>query len=198
MNTNFKIKKNWIIIGVLAILVIMAWTSYNGMVGLEEKSNSQWGNVQNAYQRRLDLIPNLVNTVKGYATHEQETLIQVVEARAKATNTNVNISNLNAKSIQSFQQNQDALSGALSKLMVVVEKYPDLKANENFLQLQSQLEGTENRINVERRKFNEAVKNYNKKIKKLPGKLFNLMYGFEAKVYFEASKGAEVAPEVKF
>lgn len=184
--------------GVVVLLVLMAYFSYNGMVELEENSITQWSNVESSYQRRADLIPNLVNTVKGYAAHEQETLKAVMEARAKATSINIDASQLTAENIKQFQAAQSGISGALGKLMMVSERYPDLKANQNFLELQAQLEGTENRINVERNKYNDVTGNFNKKIKKLPGKLFNLIYGFEERVRFEADKGSEIAPKVEF
>jgi LemA protein len=168
------------------------------MVEKQETVSEAWSQVENVYQRRSDLIPNLVNTVKGYADFEKETLQGVIEARAKATSVNVDASNLNEQNIQQFQQAQQGLTSALSRLMVVVERYPDLKANQNFLQLQSQLEGTENRIAVERRRFNEQVKEYNAYIKKFPQVTLAGMYGFEQKGYFEADAGAEKAPEVKF
>lgn len=197
-----KINKTWIIVGVIALIVIILYSSikgsYNNMVTKEEAVTSQWGNVENVYQRRLDLIPNLVNTVKGYAAHEQETFTKVIEARAKATQVNINPQNLNAESLKQFQAAQGELSSALSKLMVVVEQYPDLKANQNFLDLQAQLEGTENRIAVERRKFNETVQDYNTFIRKFPKNIWASIFGFEKKAYFEAEAGAEKAPEVKF
>jgi len=168
------------------------------MVTKDEAVTSQWGNVENVYQRRLDLIPNLVNTVKGYAAHEQETFTKVIEARAKATQVNINPQNLNAESLKQFQAAQGELSSALSKLMVVVEQYPDLKANQNFLDLQAQLEGTENRIAVERRKFNEVAQDYNTYIRKFLKNIWASIFGFEKKNYFEAEAGAEKAPEVKF
>jgi LemA protein len=168
------------------------------MVSQEEGVAAQWSNVENVYQRRADLIPNLVNTVKGYAEHEKETLAAVVEARAKATSVNINPEKLDAQSLQQFQEAQSGLSSALSRLMVVVEKYPDLKANQNFLDLQAQLEGTENRIAVERRKFNEAAQAYNTTIRKFPKNIMANIFGFEKKIYFEAEKGAEKAPEVQF
>lgn len=187
------------IIGFLAlILIFSAFSNYNSMVELEENSITQWSNVSSSYQRRADLIPNLVNIVKGYAEHEKETLTAVMEARAKASSVNIDPSKLTPESIQQFQQAQGGITSALGKLMVVVERYPDLKANQNFLELQAQLEGTENRINVERNKFNEAVGSYNKKIKKIPGKLFNLLYGFEEMTRFEAKEGTENAPTVEF
>jgi LemA protein len=168
------------------------------MVSLEEGVTAQWSQVENVYQRRADLIPNLVNTVKGYAEHEREALTAVVEARAKATSVNIKPENLDAQSLQQFQDAQSGLSSALSRLMVVVEKYPDLKANQNFLDLQAQLEGTENRISVERRKFNETAQAYNTTIRKFPKNIMASIFGFEKKDYFEAQQGAEKAPEVQF
>jgi len=195
-------KKSWIILGVVVlfilVLVFTAVGSYNSMVTKDESVTGQWSQVENVYQRRSDLIPNLVNTVKGYAAHEKETLEGVVEARAKATQTTIDPSKLNAESIKQFAAAQDGLSSALSKLMVVVERYPDLKANQNFLELQAQLEGTENRIAVERKKFNETAKDYNTYIRKFPKNLFAGMFGFDKRDYFEAQEGAEKAPEVKF
>lgn len=171
---------------------------YNTMVSKEEAVTAQWSQVENVYQRRSDLIPNLVSTVKGYANFEQETLTAVIEARAKATSITVDPTKLDAAGIKNFQAAQDQLSGALSRLMVVVEKYPDLKANENFLQLQAQLEGTENRIAVERKKFNEMVQEYNTYIRKFPNNLIAGMFDFDKKAYFEAEQGAEKAPKVEF
>jgi LemA protein len=168
------------------------------MVKLDEQVESQWAQVENVYQRRSDLIPNLVNTVKGYANFEKDVLTSVTEARSKATSVNVDASKLTPESIQQFQAAQGQLSSALSKLLVVVEKYPDLKANQNFLELQSQLEGTENRISVERNKFNEVTKSYNTSIRSFPNNLMAAIFGFEKKGYFEADAGAEKAPEVKF
>jgi LemA protein len=195
-------KKSWIVIGIIIVVLIGLYSmfkgTYNTMVTMSEAVDAQWSQVENVYQRRADLIPNLVNTVKGYATHEKETLEGVVEARSKATSINVDASNLDAQSLQKFQQAQDGLSQALSKLMVVVERYPDLKANQNFLDLQAQLEGTENRIAVERKKFNEKVRAYNTYVKKFPNNIFAGMFGFEKKPYFKADTGAEKAPEVKF
>jgi len=197
-----KINKTWIIVGVIAILAIIIYSSikgsFNNMVTKEEAVTSQWGNVENVYQRRLDLIPNLVSTVKGYAAHEQETFTKVIEARAKATQINVNPEKLDANSLKQFQAAQSELSSALSRLMVVVEQYPDLKANQNFLDLQAQLEGTENRIAVERRKFNEMAQDYNTYIRKFPKNIWASIFGFEKKVYFEAEAGAEKAPKVDF
>ena len=195
-------KKTWIILAVIAVLLLLAYSSvknsYNSMVSGEEGVKAQWSQVENVYQRRSDLIPNLVNTVKGYANFEKETLTQVIEARAKATSVNINPDKLDAQSIQNFQNAQSGLSSALSRLMVVVEKYPDLKANQNFLDLQAQLEGTENRITVERQKFNESAQAYNTLIRKFPKNIFAGMFGFEKKAYFEAEKGAEKAPQVQF
>lgn len=197
-----KINKTWIIVGVIALLVIILYSSikgsYNTMVTNDEAVTKQWGNVENVYQRRLDLIPNLVSTVKGYATHEQETFTKVIEARAKATQVNINPQNLNAESLKQFQAAQGELSSALSRLMVVVEQYPDLKANQSFLDLQRQLEGSENRISEERRKYNELVNVYNSHIRIFPKNIWASIFGFEKKVYFEAEAGAEKAPEVKF
>ena len=195
-------KKSWIIIGIIVILAIIlyGWVkgTYNQMVTLSESVDKQWSDVENVYQRRADLIPNLVATVKGYATHEKETLEGVINARAKATQTTIDAGNLTAEKMAAFQQAQDGLSSALSKLMVVVERYPDLKANQNFLELQSQLEGTENRITVERRKFNEAARKYNTFIKLFPKNILANMFGFDTKPYFEAQEGAETAPKVEF
>lgn len=195
-------KKTWIILAVIAVLILVAYSSvknsYNNMVTMEEGVTAQWSQVENVYQRRSDLIPNLVNTVKGYADFEKETLTQVIEARAKATAVNINPDKLDAQSLQNFQNAQSGLSSALSKLMVVVEKYPDLKANQGFLDLQAQLEGTENRITVERMKFNETAQLYNTFIRKFPKNIFAGMFGFEKKAYFEAEQGAEKAPQVQF
>jgi LemA protein len=172
--------------------------TYNQFVQTEEQINGQWAEVQTQYQRRADLIPNLVNTVKGYADFEQETLTGVVEARAKATSVNVDASDLTPEKLAQFQQAQDQLSGALSRLLVTVERYPDLKANQNFLELQAQLEGTENRIAVARRNFNESVQAYNANLRTFPNNIFAGWYGFEAKGYFEAAAGSENAPTVQF
>lgn len=195
-------KKSWIILGVVGLLIMFlvfsAVGSYNSMVTKDEGVTGQWAQVENVYQRRADLIPNLVNTVKGYAAHEKETLEGVVNARAKATQTTIDPSKLNAESIAAFSKAQDGLSSALSKLMVVVERYPDLKANQNFLELQAQLEGTENRITVERQKFNESAKDYNTYIRTFPKNIYASMFGFDKKDYFEAQAGSEVAPVVEF
>lgn len=195
-------KKTWIILAVVAVIIFASYSwvknSYNSMVTLDEGVTSQWGQVENVYQRRSDLIPNLVATVKGYADFEKETLTQVIEARAKATQVTVDPTKLDAQAIQNFQQAQSGVSSALGRLMVVVEKYPDLKANQNFMDLQAQLEGTENRITVERQKFNQVAQAYNTLIRKFPKNILAGMFDFEKKAYFEAEKGAEKAPEVKF
>ncbi len=191
------------IVGVLVLIVIItiSWFvgHYNTLVTLEENVTQSWSQVENQYQRRMDLIPNLVNTVKGYATHEKETFTAVTEARAKVNNINVSSDMLNnPQAFQKFQQAQAGLGSALSRLMVTVEKYPDLKANENFLQLQAQLEGTENRISVERRKFNKAVQGYNTTIRRFPANIIAGMTGFTQKEYFKSVEGSDVAPKVKF
>ena len=189
----------------LIIIAVVAFGIYSWAVGFnntavekQETAKTQWANVESAYQRRADLIPNLVNTVKGYASHEKETLEGVINARAKATSTTIDPSNVTPQQMAAFQQNQSGLSSALSKLMVVVEKYPDLKANQNFLELQSQLEGTENRINVERNRYNGLVKEYNILIRKFPAKLLAGMFGFESMMLFEAAEGSDIAPTVEF
>jgi LemA protein len=186
--------------GLIAVVVAFLFSScgYNKMVEMDEQVTSQWAQVENVYQRRADLIPNLVNTVKGYAAHESETLEGVIEARSKATSINIDPKNLTPETIQQFNQAQEGLSSALSRLMVVVESYPDLKANQNFLDLQAQLEGTENRITVERQKFNQTTQTYNAYIRKFPQVIYAGWFGFEKKTYFEAQQGAEKAPEVKF
>lgn len=168
------------------------------MVSQSEGVDQAWANVQSQYQRRADLIPNLVNTVKGYADFEQETLTKVIEARAKATQTNIDPSNLTSENLKQFQEAQGQLSGALSRLLVTVERYPDLKANQNFLELQAQLEGTENRINVARDAYNTAVKTYNTYIKQFPRVIYAGWFNFEQKPYFEADAGAKNAPKVEF
>ena len=190
---------------VLVVIAVMVFAFFqwgvsinNKMIEMEESVSSQWSQVENVYQRRADLIPNLVNTVKGYAAHEQETLTGVIEARAKATSVNVDPTNLTPEALQQFQQAQGGLSSALGRLMVVVERYPDLKANENFLNLQAQLEGTENRITVERQKFNVTAQTYNTYTRKFPQSFIASMRGFEKKAYFESEKGSEKAPTVQF
>lgn len=191
-------KRLRIVLIALVSVVLFSSCGYNKMVEMDEQVTASWAQVENVYQRRADLIPNLVNTVKGYAEHEQETFTSVIEARSKATSVNVDPTNLNAQSLQQFNQAQEGLSSALSRLMVVVERYPDLKANQNFLDLQAQLEGTENRIAVERRNFNQTTQTYNAYIRKFPRVIYAGWFGFEKKTYFEAQQGAEQAPEVKF
>ncbi|RPA67660.1 LemA family protein [Cyclobacteriaceae bacterium YHN15] len=195
-------KKALIPIIVIALVGIFIYTKavgvYNMFVQNEESINGTWAEVETQYQRRADLIPNLVNTVKGYADFEQETLTGVIEARAKATSININADNLTPENLAQFQAAQDQLSGALSRLMVTVERYPDLKANQNFMDLQAQLEGTENRIAVARRNFNQSVQSYNATLRTFPNNLFAGWYGFETKGYFEAAQGAETAPTVQF
>lgn len=194
-----KMKRSTIIIfaGIVAI-VLLAVSSYNRLVNLQEEVDNKWSNVENQYQRRADLIPNLVATVKGYASHESETLEGVIAARAKATQITVDADNLTPEKLQSYQAAQGELSSALGKLLMITENYPDLKANENFKELQVQLEGTENRISTERTQFNEAAKSYNATIRKFPVNLIASMGGFEKKPYFKAEEGTNKAPEVKF
>ena len=197
-------KKSWIIIGGIILLGIIMFMSvsgtYNKLVSSEENVNKKWADVQGAYQRRADLIPNLVSTVKGYAKFEQETLIKVVEQRASATKPTINLdaTKLDANTLAQFQKTQDALGSALSRLLVTVEKYPDLKANEDFKKLMDQLEGTENRINVERRNFNEAVQLFNSQLRSFPTNIFAGIFGFSKKPYFQAQAGSEEAPKVQF
>lgn len=188
-----------IIIAVVGLIIYFTVKgSYNKIIQKQENVKEKWSQVENVYQRRADLVPNLVNTVKGAADFEKETLTQVIEARSKATSVNVDPDQLNPKKIQKFQQAQSQLGSALSRLMMVRERYPKLQANKNFRDLQSQLEGTENRISVERRKFNQAVREYNTYIRKFPRNIYASLFGFEKKGYFEADKGAEEAPEVQF
>jgi LemA protein len=191
-------KKHLSIIAVVLAGFIFSSCGYNKMVTMDEAVKSAWSQVENVYQRRSDLIPNLVETVKGYATHEQETFTKVVEARAQATATKIDPTNLTPEAIKQFQNAQGSLTSALSRLMVVVEQYPDLKANQNFLDLQAQLEGTENRITVERQKFNETTQAYNAYIRRFPPLITAAIFGFKKKAYFEAMAGAEKAPQVKF
>lgn len=189
----------WIVVlGVLAIVVLWGVGRYNEMVTAEENVETAWSQVENQYQRRMDLIPNLVETVKGYAAHESETLEGVIAARAKATQVVIDPQNATAEQLAAFQSAQGELSQALGRLMAVAESYPDLKANENFLSLQSQLEGTENRIAVARNNFNEVARSYNTMIRRFPSNIIAGMFDFEKKPYFEAQDGADKAPEVKF
>jgi len=189
-----------IIVIVAVVLVLFFWIKgmYNSMVRMDEGVSSAWAQVENVYQRRADLVPNLVATVKGYAEHESSTLEAVVNARAKATQMTVDPSSLSEAEIAQFTAAQDELGAAIGRLLVSVERYPDLKANQNFLELQAQLEGTENRITVERQKFNEAARSYNVTIRRFPNNIFAGMFGFEKKGYFKASEGAEQAPAVSF
>lgn len=187
-----------IVVVVLVLLGMSMCSSYNSMVTMRENVRGQWGNVENQYQRRADLIPNLVNTVKGYATHESSTLEAVVEARSRATSTSVSFDDLNEQTMQRFQSAQGELSSALGRLLAISESYPDLKANENFRDLQVQLEGTENRIADERRKFNNEAREYNTSIKQFPRSLVAGMLGFTEIPYFAAEPGAERAPTVQF
>lgn len=185
------------IIGFFAVLSLSS-CGYNSMVKLDEQVTSQWAQVENVYQRRADLVPNLVNSVKGAVNFEKETLTQVVEARAKATSINVDPSNLTPESIAQFQAAQGQLSQSLGRLLATVEAYPELKANQNFLELQAQLEGSENRITVERQKFNTVTQEYNSTIRTFPNNLTAGMFGFKAKGYFKAEEGANKAPKVEF
>lgn len=190
-------------IGVIVGIIVIAWSvfggTYNRLVSLEESVNGSWAQVQNVYQRRLDLIPNLVETVRGYAAHERETLEAVIEARSKVASMNVNPELVNnPQSLANFEAAQQSLSSALSRLMVVVEQYPDLKANQNFLMLQTQLEGTENRIAVERMRFNDTSKQFNTAVRSFPTNLIAGLYRFSTKAYFQATAGAEKAPLVSF
>lgn len=189
----------WAVLAV-AILAAIIWVKnlYNGIVTAEEDTESAWAQVENVYQRRADLIPNLVATVKGYAEHESETLEKVIEARSRATQMTVDPSNLTPESIAKYNDAQGELSKALGKLMLIRESYPELKANQNFLELQAQLEGTENRISTERMKFNDIVKKYNKLVRQFPNNILASLFDFEKKGYFEAQSGAENAPKVEF
>ena len=187
-----------IIIAVVAVIAIMCVSAYNSLVSSEESVDTAWSQVENVYQRRADLVPNLVATVKGYAAHEKETLEGVVSARAKATQMTVDPTKLDEASLKKFQEAQGELGNAIGRLLMITENYPELKANENFLQLQAQLEGTENRITVERQKFNETAKAYNTEVRKFPANIIAGMFGFERKPYFEAKEGADEAPKVEF
>ena len=192
-------KKSTIItIVVVAVVAIWGITGYNGLVKADEAVSTAWSNVENQYQRRADLIPNLVNTVKGYASHEKETLDAVVSARARATQVTVDADNMTPEKLQEFQKAQGEVGAALGRLLAITEAYPDLKANRNFLELQAQLEGTENRISVERRNFNETAKSYNTSIRTFPKNMLAGMLGFEKRPYFEAQEGAAQAPVVQF
>ena len=187
-----------IIVAVVAIIAIWAVSGYNSLVGMDENVSNQWANVETQYQRRADLIPNLVNTVKGYAAHEMETLEGVIAARSQATQIKVDPTDLTPEKLAEYQKAQGQLATALGKLLAITENYPDLKANQNFLELQAQLEGTENRINVARKNFNDAAKTYNTTIRRFPKNILAGMFGFDKRAYFEATEGAEQAPQVQF
>ena len=191
-------KSNIIIIAVIAIVAIWAISGYNGMVNKEETVSNAWANVEAAYQRRADLIPQLVNTVKGYANHEKSTLDAVVSARTKATQMTVDVGELTEENIQKYQEAQGEVGAAIGRLLAITESYPELKANENFSELQAQLEGTENRINEVRKNYNASVKEYNVSVRKFPNNILAGMFGFERKAEFKAEEGASRAPEVNF
>ncbi len=191
-------KTTIIFLSVVVIVILWSISAYNNIITFEENVESKWGNVQNVYQRRADLIPNLVATVKGYAVHEKSTLEEVTNTRTKATQMTVNIDDLTPEKLREFQQMQGELSSALGRLIAITENYPELKANQNFLELQAQLEGTENRINVERKNFNEAVQTYNAKIRRFPASILASILGFDKKTYFEADAGSNVVPQVSF
>ena len=194
----FKSKSFWIIVALAVLLFFWTKGVYNNLVTQDEGVKTAWSQVENQYQRRADLIPNLVNTVKGYAAHEKNTLEGVMNARAKATQTTIDPTNLNEETMKQYQAAQGELSNALSRLMVVVERYPELKANENFRELQVQLEGTENRITVERKRFNEVAQGYNSYGRTFPNNILSGIFGFQTKAYFTAEAGAEKAPQVEF
>lgn len=194
----FKSKSFWIIVALAVLLFFWTKGVYNNLVTQDEGVKTAWSQVENQYQRRADLIPNLVNTVKGYAAHEKNTLEGVMNARAKATQTTIDPTNLNEENMKQYQAAQGELSNALSRLMVVVERYPELKANENFRELQVQLEGTENRITVERKRFNEVAQGYNTYVRTFPNNILSGIFGFQTKAYFTAEAGAEKAPQVEF
>lgn len=193
-------KNKGLIITVVVIALVAIWgiSSYNGLVSMDENVSNQWANVETQYQRRSDLIPNLVNTVKGYAKHESETLESVMQARSQATQVKIDPSNCTPQQLAAYQKAQGDVTTALGKLLAITENYPDLKANQNFLELQSQLEGTENRINVARKDFNDTAKKYNTSLRRFPRNIVASMCGFEKRNYFEAEAGAEKAPKVEF
>ena len=190
--------KKIILVAIAAIFSMTSCSTYNGMVTKEEAVKTAWSNVETQYQRRADLIPNLVSTVKGYASHEESTLKEVVEARAKATSVNLSLEELSTDKLAEYQKAQSAVTSALGRLIAVSESYPDLKANQNFLELQAQLEGTENRITVARKEFNDATQTYNVAVRKFPANLVAMIFGFEQKPYFEADAAAATAPKVEF
>lgn len=187
-----------IVVAIVVILVAWAVSAYNGLVVKDENCSKQWSKVESQYQRRMDLIPNLVNTVKGYASHEEATLLKVIEARNQASQVKVDAENMTQEQLNEFQKSQENLSSAIRGLNIVVEQYPDLKANQNFLDLQSQLEGTENRIAVERQRYADVVNEFNTSVRRFPNSLFASIFGFDKKPYFEAQTGAENAPKVEF
>lgn len=193
-------KNKGLIITIVVIVLVALWgiLSYNGLVGMDENVSNQWANVETQYQRRSDLIPNLVNTVKGYAKHESQTLEAVMAARSQATQVKIDPSNCTPQQLAAYQKSQGDVTTALGKLLAITENYPDLKANQNFLELQSQLEGTENRINVARKDFNDSAKKYNTSLRRFPRNIIASMFGFEKRNYFEAEAGAEKAPKVEF
>ena len=186
------------IVAVVAIIAFWAISGYNSLVGMDENVSNQWANVETQYQRRADLIPNLVNTVKGYAAHEKETLEGVMAARSQATQIKVDPTDLTPEKLAEYQKAQGQLATALGRLLAITENYPDLTANQNFLELQAQLEGTENRINVARKNYNDAAKIYNTTIRRFPKNILAGMFGFDKRAYFEAAEGAEQAPQVQF
>ena len=193
-------KNKGLIITIVVIVLVALWgiSSYNGLVGMDENVSNKWANVETQYQRRSDLIPNLVNTVKGYAKHESQTLEAVMAARSQATQVKIDPSNCTPQQLAAYQKAQGDVTTALGKLLAITENYPDLKANQNFLELQSQLEGTENRINVARKDFNDSAKKYNTSLRRFPRNIIASMFGFEKRDYFEAEAGAEKAPKVEF
>lgn len=193
-------KNKGLIITIVVIVLVALWgiLSYNGLVGMDENVSNQWANVETQYQRRSDLIPNLVNTVKGYAKHESQTLEAVMAARSQATQVKIDPSNCTPQQLAAYQKAQGDVTTALGKLLAITENYPDLKANQNFLELQSQLEGTENRINVARKDFNDSAKEYNTSLRRFPRNIIASMFGFEKRNYFEAEACAEMAPKVEF
>lgn len=193
-----KNKTLWIFLGIVAVVLVWGIGAYNGLVNKEEAVSEAWANVETVYQRRTDLIPNLVSTVKGYATHESETLEAVTAARAKSTSINVDPATATPEQMNEWFESQDAVGSALGRLIAISESYPELKANQNFLELQKQLEGTENRISTERRKYNEKVKAFNVSIRRFPTSLIAGMFGFEKMAMFEAQEGSDVAPVVEF
>lgn len=190
--------KKWIWLGVIAVLAIFFYMTYNGFITKEESVKTAWSNVETQYQRRADLIPNLVNTVKGYASHESQTLAEVTEARTRATSINLTVDDMTPEKLAEFQQAQSQVGSALGRLIAVAENYPDLKANQNFLELQAQLEGTENRIAVARKDFNAAAQAYNVAVRRFPANIVASIFGFAQKPYFESAEGSEAAPQVNF